>query len=90
MATCWEGVFRRYKGVLRRARERGVAILAAKGLDRLSTPMLAIPDERMEGSIGVPEVSALPVGTGKAFRVYAFGGTSAAFHLSPGTHRRMR
>jgi hypothetical protein len=42
MATCCEGVFRRYKGVLRRARERGTAGLTPKGLDRFGLAMFAI------------------------------------------------
>ncbi len=67
--------------------ERGAASLATKRLDWFTAAMFAIPNERMEGSVGVAEVGALTVGTGEAFGVNAFGCTSAAFHLSPGTHR---
>ncbi len=87
MATWWEGVFRRYNGVLRRARERGVASLATKRLDRFNAAMFAIPNERMEGSVGVAEVHALTVGTSKPFSVDAFGGSPPTFHLAPGAYR---
>jgi len=68
--------------------ERGAARLAAKGLDRLSTAMLAVPDKRMEVSVCVAKVRALRVRTGEALGVYAFGGSPPAFHLTPGTHWR--
>jgi hypothetical protein len=45
MATFWEGVFRRDKGVLRRARERGMAGRASERLDLLSTTVLAIANK---------------------------------------------
>ena len=67
--------------------ERGVAGLAAKGLDLLGTAMLAIPDEGVELSIGIPEARALLIRTGEAFGGYALGGSPPAFHLTPGTHR---
>ncbi len=47
--------------------------------------MLAIADEGMEGSVGVAEVRALPVGTSEARGVHPLGGSSAAFDLTPGT-----
>src|SRR5215469_4652528 len=68
--------------------ERGAARLAAKGLDRLSTAMLAVPDKRMEVSVCVAKVQALRVRTGEALGVYAFRGSPPAFHLTPGTHWR--
>src|SRR6266699_1520368 len=67
--------------------EGGVASLTAKGLDALGLTMLAIPDQRMDVSIGDPEVGALRVGTGEARGVHALGGSPAAFHLAPGAHR---
>ena len=66
--------------------ERGVAGLTAKGLDLLGTAMLAIPDKRVDVSIGDPEVRALLIGTGEALRVYAFGSSSPAFDLAPGPY----
>ena len=88
MATWEEGVFSRYRGVLRRAREGGTARLAAERLDLLRTTVLAISDQRVELSIGVAEVPTLPVGTGVALRVDAFGGSPPTFDFTPGTHRR--
>jgi hypothetical protein len=70
--------------------ERAVARLAAKGLDRLSTPMLAVPDKRMEVSVCDAKVLALRVGTSETCGVYAFGGSSATFHFRPGAYRRRR
>src|SRR5215472_2956631 len=90
MATCWEGGFRRYMGVLRRARERGAALLAAKRLDRLSLAMLAIPNQRVELIIGVAEVGALRVRTSEAHGGDALRSSSLTFHLTPGTYRRRR
>ncbi|HEX6483880.1 MAG TPA: hypothetical protein VF043_33955 [Ktedonobacteraceae bacterium] len=42
----------------------------------------------MELSVDVPEVGALPVGTGEAFGIYPFGGSPPAFDLAPRTQRR--
>src|SRR6266487_4316821 len=70
--------------------KRGVARLTAKGLDRLSTPMLAIPDERMDVSVCDAEVRAQLIGTGETLGVDAFGGSTPAFHLTPGTYWRRR
>jgi hypothetical protein len=40
MATFWEGVFRRDKGVLRRARERGMAgVLPLDVVDNSTSPL---------------------------------------------------
>jgi hypothetical protein len=52
--------------------------------------MLAIPDEGVELSIGVPEVGVLLIRTGEAFGGDARGGSSLAFDLSPGAHRSGR
>ncbi len=70
--------------------ERGAASLTAKRLDALGPAMLAIANERMHVSIGDPAVSAPRVGTSETFGVYAFGGSSAAFHLAPRAHRPRR
>ena len=43
--------------------ERAVARRASKGLDRLRTPMLAVPDQRMQVSVSLAKVLALRVGT---------------------------
>jgi hypothetical protein len=59
-------------------------ILTAKGLDALGMAMLAIPNQRVDVSIGDPEVRALLIGTGEAFGGYPLGGSPAAFHLTPG------
>jgi hypothetical protein len=65
--------------------ERDVAGLAAKGLDLLSTPMLAVPDKRMDVSVSDAKVRALLVRTGEALGVDPLGGSPTAFHLRPGT-----
>src|SRR6266699_4303549 len=67
--------------------EGGLAGLRAKGLDPLNMTMRAIPDECMEVSICDPEVQTLLIGTGEAVGGYAFGCSSSAFHLTPGTYR---
>ncbi|TMD57786.1 MAG: hypothetical protein E6I91_22150 [Chloroflexi bacterium] len=85
-----EGVFRRYNGVLRRARERGAARRASKGLDALGPAMLAVADQRMEVSVSVSKVLTLRVRTSEARGLYAFGGTPPAFHLAPWPHRQGR
>ena len=64
--------------------------LTAKGLDPLGLPMLAIAHQRVDLSIGNPEVGAEGVGTSEPIGVYAFGCSPAAFHLRPGTHRSRR
>ena len=68
--------------------ERGAAGLAAKGLDLLGTAMLAIPNQRVDVSIGDAEVRALLIGTGEAFSGYALGCSPPAFHLTPGVYWR--
>jgi hypothetical protein len=73
MATFWEGVFSRYKGVLRRARERGMAGLTPKRLDWFGLAMLAVANQGVDMSFSVAEVRALGVGTSEPFGVYAFG-----------------
>ena len=68
--------------------EGRAASLTAERLDALSTPMLAIADERVDLSIGVPEVRALLIGTGETLGVDPFGCSPTAFHLTPGAYRR--
>ena len=46
--------------------------------------MFAIPNERMEGSVGVSEVHTLTVGTSNPFSIDAFEGSPPTFHLAPG------
>jgi hypothetical protein len=82
--------FQAIQGGIASSTERGVAGLAAKGLDALGPAMLAIANERMSVSIGDPAVPALQASTSETFSVYAFGGSSAAFHLEPGAHRPRR
>ena len=65
-------------------------ILTAKRLDALGLAMLAIADQRVDLSIGDPEIRTLRVGTGETLRVYALGSSSPAFHLAPGPHRQRR
>jgi hypothetical protein len=84
------GRFQSVQGRVTSCAERGAARLAAEGLDGLCTAMLAIPDEGVELSIGVPEVGVLLIRTGEAFGGDARGGSSLAFDLSPGAHRSGR
>src|SRR6266852_4385206 len=70
--------------------ERGVAGLAAKGLDPLDTAMFAISHQSMDASISDAKVPALLVRTGEACGIYPLGSSPLAFHLTPGTHWRRR
>ena len=81
------GRFQPVEGRVAPGSERGTAGLTPKGLDRLGTPMLAIPDQRVELRIGVAKVLALRVRTGEAFSVDSFGRSSPTFDLLPGSHR---
>jgi hypothetical protein len=65
-------------------REGGAAGLTAKGLDPFGLAMLAVPDQRVDMSIGDPEVWTLLVGTGEAFGGYPLRCSPTAFHLTPG------
>jgi len=67
--------------------ERGTAGLAAVRLDALGLAMLAIPDQGVDLSIGIPEVQALLVGTGVPLGVDSLGCSPPAFDLAPGPHR---
>jgi hypothetical protein len=82
-----EGVFSRYKGVSRRARERGAARLTAKGLDALGMAMFAIAHQRVTMRVRVAEVRALPVRTGEALGGDALRSSPPAFDLGPRTYR---
>jgi hypothetical protein len=57
----------------------------SKGLDPLGLPLLAIAHQRVDLSIGNPEVGAEGIWTSEPLGVYAFGCSPAAFHLRPGT-----
>jgi hypothetical protein len=70
--------------------ESDVTGRASKGLDPLGTAMRAIPNQGMDVSVCDPRGGALVVGAGEALGVYAFGGSSAAFHLAPGAYRSRR
>ena len=67
--------------------ERGMASLAAKGLDALSLAMLAIAHQRMDVGVSVAKIGVLRVGTGTALGVDTFGGSPPAYDLAPGTYR---
>ena len=82
------GRFQSVQGRVASRTEGGAAGLAAKGLDVLGLAMLAIPNQRVDLSIGDAEVGALRVGTGEAFGVDPLGRSPAAFDLAPGAHRR--
>src|SRR5438128_6413314 len=73
------GGFQAIQGGVASGTACAVARLATKGLDRLSTPMLAVPDKRMDVSVSDAKVRALRVRTGEALSVYAFGCSPAAF-----------
>src|SRR5215472_16879089 len=88
MAICCEGVFKRYRAVLRLGSEGGAACLTAKRLDRFSAAMLAISHQSMDGSVCDPEVQALQVGTSEAVDVHPLGYSPAAFDLTPRSHGR--
>ena len=77
--------FQAIQGRVAASTEGGAARLTPKRLNPLGLAMLAIPDEGVELSVDVPEVGALPVGTGEAFGIYPFGGSPPAFDLAPGT-----
>ena len=81
------GRFQTVQGGMAPSAERGAAGLAAKGLDVLGLAMLAIPNQRVDLSIGDAEVGALRVGTGEAFGVDPLGRSPAAFDLAPRAHR---
>ncbi|GHO80135.1 hypothetical protein KSD_79060 [Ktedonobacter sp. SOSP1-85] len=53
-------------------------------------PMLAIPDQRVNVSIGNPAILALLIGTSEALGVHPLGCSPPAFHLRPETHRSRR
>jgi hypothetical protein len=84
------GCFQSVQGRITSRTEGGVARLATKRLDQLSLAVLAIANQRVKVSIGVAEVRALSVRTGETLGIDAFGGTSPAFDLAPGSHRRRR
>src|SRR5438105_2138924 len=70
--------------------ERGTASRASHWLDALGMAMLAIPNERMNGSVCDAEGRALVMRTGEALCVSPLGCSPAAFHLAPRAHRWSR
>jgi len=80
--------FQTIQGGVASSSECGVAGRTSKGLDPLSLAMFAISDQSMDMSICDAGIWALVVGTGVALGVHSLGCSPAAFHLSPGTHRR--
>jgi hypothetical protein len=71
--------FQTIQGSVASSTERGVASLAAKGLDPLGTAMLAISDEGVDGLIGDAEVRALLVWTGEALVLTCLGAPRRLF-----------
>jgi len=87
MAIWCDGVFNRYKGVLRlevkvvwQAGPRKVWIRSAR-------PCLPSPKRRVDVGIGDPAIQALLVGTGIPVGVHALGCSAAAFDLAPRGYR---
>jgi hypothetical protein len=64
--------------------EGAVAGLTAKSLDRLSTPMLAVPDKCMDMSVCDPTVQTLLIGASEVLRIHPLGCSPAAFHHTAG------
>src|SRR5207245_1762776 len=79
--------FQTVQGRVAPGSERGMARLAAKGLDPFGTAMLAIANQGMNVGIGDPEVHALLVGTSEALGVYSLWCSPPAFDLAPGAYR---
>ena len=84
------GSFQTVQGSVASSAERYAASLAAKGLDPFDRPMHAIANQRMNVSVGDPEVLALLIETGEAFGGYPLGGSPTAFRLTPGAYVRSR
>jgi hypothetical protein len=84
------GGFQTIQGSVASSTECAVTGRTSKGLDALGMPMLAISNEGVNMSIGVPVVGALLIGTGIASGVDPLGRSPSAFDLAPGTYRRMR
>jgi hypothetical protein len=67
--------------------EGGAAGRASERLDALGLAMLAIPDEGVDVSIGIPEGQALLVGTGVPLGVDSLGCSPPACDLAKAAHR---
>ncbi|HEY6541875.1 MAG TPA: hypothetical protein VIZ18_13095 [Ktedonobacteraceae bacterium] len=78
--------FQAIQGGVAPGSECGLTGLTAKRLDALGLTMLAIANQRMNGSVCDAKVRALLVGTGEAVGGYPLRGSPSAFHLSPGTY----
>jgi len=84
MAIWCDGIFKRYTGVLRRARERAATGLASKCLNGFSMALFAIAHQSADSSVSDAKVKALLVGTGEASGVYPLGELPVGFS----THTR--
>ncbi len=84
------GGFQAIQGRVASSAEGGVARLAPEPLDVLGLAMFAIAHQRMDASICLANVGALPVRACEPFGVDAFWCSPPAFHLAPGTHRNRR
>ena len=82
------GSFQTVEGRVAPGSEGSTAGLTAKGLDPFGLAMVAISDERVNVSIGDAEVLTLLVGASEALGVHTLGGSSTAFHLTPGADKR--
>ena len=87
-ATCWEGVFRRYKGVLRLEVNVVRQVGPRNVWIRSAWPCLPSPKRRMKVSIGDAEVRALLIGAGETLGVHPLRCSPPAFHLAPGAYKR--
>jgi hypothetical protein len=82
--------FQTIQGGVATSSERGAAGLTAKRLDALSMAMCTISNQGVNVSIGDSRVRTLSVRTGEALCVHPLRCSPAAFHLTPGAHRRRR
>ncbi len=73
------GGFQTVQGGVAPGSESRVTGRAAKGLDALSTAMLAISHQSMDSSISDAKVPTLVVRTGEAFGIYPSGALPAGF-----------
>ncbi|GHO71727.1 hypothetical protein KSC_106190 [Ktedonobacter sp. SOSP1-52] len=87
-ADLGRGGFQTIQGSVASGSECGVAGLTTKRLDPLSLAMSAITDQGVDVSVCDPGVRALRVGTSEALSIDPLGGSPAAFHFAPGSHRR--
>jgi hypothetical protein len=86
IAIWCEGVFRRYRGVLRLEVNVGWQAGPRNVWIRSVRPCVPSPKRRVDVSVGDPAGRPLRVRTSEAVGVHALGCASAAFHLTPGPH----